>query len=209
MSPLLMGLLGVMLVPFFVATWRMSLLGLVCQGVLIAWVAYRLNPDLQRIETWITLGDLVLVRGLLAPVGLYRIMTSRKSWAREAVMPPNLLSWTVAFGLVIAAFNLPPSIAPVEGDQRALISVAASGILLAFLALASQPATFGQVVGALRLENAIALFELGDKHQRGLDLVIQLGELAIVTGTLGLYLWLMQGLPETTLTQARQDEEAL
>lgn len=193
-----MGLLGVMLVPFFVATWRMSLVGLVFQGFLIAWVAYRLNPDPHRIETWITLGDMVIVRGLLAPAGFYRLMKSRKLWARDAVVPPNLLSWTVAFGLVIAAFNLPPSIAGAGGDERALLSVGASGVLLALLTLSSQPTTFGQVVGALRLENAIAVLQLGDRQQRGLDLVIQLGELAIVTGTLGLYLWLLQGLPEVT-----------
>lgn len=196
MSPLLMGILGVMLVPLFVATWRTSLLGLCCQALLIAWAAYRLDPDLRAFETWLTLLDLVMVRGVIAPLLLYRAMIERKRAAQIALMPPNLVSWTLAFGLVIAAFNLSPALVAGEGDQRAIISVAAAGVLLSFLVLASQPTAFGQVTGALRFENAIALFELGGDQRRHDALVIQLGQLAIVAGTIGLYVWLLRGMRE-------------
>lgn len=196
MSPLLMGLLGVMLVPLFVATWRSSLLGLALQGFLIAWAAYRLDPNLHTASSWLLLADLVLVRGVGAPLLLYRLLSSQKRGARHDIIAPNLLSWTIAFGLVLAAFNLSAELVPVAGDQRAIISVATAGVLLAFLVLSSQATAFGQVVGALRFENAIALFELGGEHQRHDGLVIQLGQVAIVIGTVGLYVWLLKDFPE-------------
>ena len=195
MSPLLMGLLGVMLVPLFVATWRSSLLGLACQAVLIAWAAYRLDPNLRAPSTWIMLADLVLVRGVGAPLLLYRLLSSQKQRARHDIIAPNLLSWTIAFGLVLAAFNLSAALLPVDGDQRALLAVATAGVLLSFLVLASQSTPFGQIVGALRLENGIALFELGgEPHHDGA--LIQLGQVAIVAGTVALYVWLLRGFPE-------------
>lgn len=207
MSPLIMGLLGVMLVPLFVATWRASLLGLACQGVLIAWAAYRLDPELRADGTWLALIDLGLVRGLLAPLLLYRLLNPLKLQARKQVTPPNLLTWTVAFGLVIGAFNLSPLLVPLEGDQRAIISVATAGVLLAFLVLASQTAPFSQVVGALRLENAIALFELGSEPHHGTEVLIQLGQVAIVAGTIGLYLWLLPALLEPAAAAATAADE--
>jgi hydrogenase-4 membrane subunit HyfE len=195
MSPLLMGLLGVMLVPLFVATWRSSLLGLACQAVLIAWAAYRLDPNLRAPSTWIMLVDLVLVRGVGAPLLLYRLVSSQKDRGRHDIIAPNLLSWTIAFGLVLAAFNLSAALVPVDGDQRALLAVATAGVLLSFLVLASQSSAFGQVVGALRLENGIALFELGGERHHD-TAVIQLGQVAIVAGTVALYVWLLRGISE-------------
>lgn len=196
MSPLLMGLLGVMVVPLFVATWRASLFGLSCQGFLIAWAAYRLRPDLHVASTWLTLFDLAAVRGLLAPLLLYRLLRSQNRAPRHDIISPNLLSWTVALGLVLAAFNLASILVPIDGDERALTSVAAAAVLLAFLILASQSSPFGQVVGALRLENGIALFELGGGHHREV-LAVQIGQMAVVAVTIGLYLWLLRGLSES------------
>lgn len=209
MSPLLMGLLGVMVVPLFVATWRSSLFGLSCQGLLIAWAAYRLNPDLHVVGTWLNLADLVLVRGIGAPLLLYRLMRSQNHAARHDIIPPNLLSWTVALGLVLAAFNLSATLVPIDGDQRALTSVAAAAVLLAFLVLASQSTPFGQVMGALRLENGIALFELGGEHEHQ-SLVTQVGQLVIVVATIGLYLWLLESFSEGSASlEAAQDEPTL
>jgi len=207
MSPLLMGLLGVMLVPLFLATWRSSLIGLSLQGFLIAWAAYRLDPNLRAVGSWLLLVDLVLVRGVGAPLLLYRILSARKRSARNDIIAPNLLSWTIAFGLVLAAFNLSAALVPTDGDQRAIISVASAGVLLAFLVLASQSTTFGQVIGVLRLENGIALFELGGEHRHHDGLVIQLGQVTIVAGTLGLYVWLLSSFSEASSPSAPSHDE--
>lgn len=209
MSPLLMGLLGVMLVPLFVATWRSSLLGLVCQAALIAWAAYRLDPNLRALSTWIMLADLVVVRALGAPLLLYRLASSQGRGSRNDIVAPNLLTWTIAFGLVLVAFNLSATLVTVDGDQRTLLAVAAAGILLSFLVLATQSSAFGQVVGALRLENGLALFELGGESHRD-GLVIQLGQVAIVAGTVALYVWLLQGFAENgRVPLASSDEPSL
>lgn len=211
MSPLLMGLLGVMVVPLFVATWRASLLGLSCQGFLIGWAAYRLSPEHHAVETWLTLGDLVLVRAVAGPLLLYRLLLSQQRAARHDMIAPNLLSWTVALGLVLAAFNLSSALVPSAGDERALVSVAAAAVLLGLLILASQSTPFGQVVGALQLENGIALFELGGERHHG-SLLTQIGQMAIVGCTLGLYLWLLSGFPENggrPPPAASQDEPTL
>jgi hydrogenase-4 membrane subunit HyfE len=211
MSPLLMGLLGVMVVPLFVATWRSSLFGLSCQGLLMAWAAYRLNPDLHVVGTWLNLADLLVVRGIGAPLLLYRLMRSRQHTARHDIIAPSLLSWTVALGVVLAAFNLAAALVPIDGDQRALTAVAAAAVLLAFLVLASQSTPFGQVVGALRLENGIALLELGGEHDDHQSLVTQVGQLVIVVATIGLYVWLLRGFAEdgTAPREAAQDEPTL
>jgi hydrogenase-4 membrane subunit HyfE len=202
-----MGLLVVMLVPLFLATWRSSLLGLSLQGFLIAWAAYRLDPNLMAVGTWLMLVDLVLLRGVGAPLLLYRILRTQKRSAGNDIVAPNLLSWTIAFGLVLAAFNLSAALVPVDGDQRAIISVATAAVLLALLVLASQSTPFGQIVGALRLENGIALFELGGERRHHDGVVIELGQVAIVAGTVGLYVWLLRGLSESSDAQHPSPDE--
>lgn len=200
MSPLLNTLLGVLLIPLFVATWRTSLLGLSCQGFLMAWVAYRLNPELDAVSDWVTLGDLVLLRGLAAPIALYRVLRSQNAPRRNDVISPNLLSWTIALGIVLLAFNFSESLVPEHGEQRTLVAVAAAGVLLGFLVLSTQSGPFSQMVGVLRVENAIALFELGGAHEHDV-LAVQLGQVAVVAVTIALYRWYLEVLGASTVAQ--------
>ena len=51
---------------------------------------------------------------------------------------------------------------------------------------ASQAGTFSQIVGALRIENAISLFELGDAPTHSL-VGVRLGQSAVVLVTILLY----------------------
>jgi len=193
MSPLLMALLGVLLVPLFVATWRTSLLGLSCQGLLMAWIAYRMAPEPSTASEWLTLADLVLVRGLGAPLALYAVLHAQRAPARNDVIPPNLLSWTFALGIVLVAFNFSAALVPEHGQQQILVAVAATGVMLGFLVLATQSGPFSQMIGALRIENAIALFELGgERHHEPLG--VQLGQIAVVAMTITLYRWYLKTL---------------
>ena len=182
MSPLLITLLGVMLVPLFVGTWRTSLLGLSCQGFVLAWIAFRGAPDFGNPSDWVTMADLILLRAIAAPLLLARVLKSQNVPNRNDVIPPNLLSWTIALGMVLVAFNLAQSLVPESGDAQTHVAVAATGLLLGFLVLGTQSGHFSQMVGALRIENAIALFELGG--ERGHTLIgVQLGQLAVVALT--------------------------
>lgn len=192
MSPLLITLLGVLLVPLFVSTWRASLFGLSCQGFLMAWVAYRLHPELHTASDWLTLADLALLRGVVAPWLLYRVLRSHDAPPRNDVIPPNLLSWTVALAFTLLAFRFTRGLVP-DGDERTLVSVAAAGVLLGFLVLATQSGPFSQIVGVLRIENAIALFELGGAHHHG-SLWVRLGQVLIFVLSLVLYRWYLTKL---------------
>jgi hydrogenase-4 membrane subunit HyfE len=193
MSPLLIALLGVLLMPLFVATWRSSLAALSLQGFLMAWIAYGAGPAPSTPNDWATLADLVLVRGLWAPLALYGVLRAQNAPARNDVIPPNLLSWTAALGLVLVAFNFSEMLVRESGDQQTLVAVVVAGIMLGFLVLATQSDPFSQMMGAFRIENAIALLELGgERHHQ--PLAVQLAQTAIVGITIAFYRWYLATL---------------
>lgn len=207
MSPLLIALLGVLLLPLFVGTWRASLVGLGMQGLLMAWIAYQMSHEPRSAHDWVGLFDLVAVRGLGAPIALYQVMRAKNAPARSDVIPPNLLSWTFALGAVMLAFNFAGKMIPDEGEAQTLAAVSAAGLLLGFLVLATQAGHFGQMIGALRIENAIALFEIGGGHH--LPLGVQVGQVAVVVATVGLYRWYLQTLSERDADEGDDDAEVL
>lgn len=196
MSPLLVALLFVYLVPLFVASWRTSLFGLSCQGFLMAWLAYRMGPQPHTVNDWLTLGDLVVVRAVGAPVALYAVLRAHGTPARNDVISPNLFSWTLALGIVLVAFELSGLLVAEHGEQQTLTAVATAGVLLGFLVLATRGGAFSQMIGALRIEYAIALFELGGDHHDE-PLGVHLGQIAIVAITIVLYRWYLGALRAT------------
>lgn len=207
MSPLLVGLLGVLLVPLFVATWRSSLVGLACQGFLMTLIAYRLHPHPSTPEDWLRLTDLAVVRTVVAPLALYAVLRGQNAPARNDVIPPNLLSWTLAFGLVLVSFTFAEQLIPVAGDERTLVAVASAGVALGFLVLASQSAPFSQMMGALRIENAIALLELGSTRHES-PLAISLAVFAVFVTTVALFRWYLSTLGPHAGPAASQNPDA-
>ena len=199
MSPLLVALLGVLLAPLFVATWRSSLAGLSFQGFLMAWIAYGAGPGPGTPNDWVTLADLVLVRGLGAPLALYGVLRAQNAPARNDVIPPNLLSWTAALGLVLVAFNFSEMLVREPGDQQTLVAVVVASVMLGFLVLATQSDPFSQIEGALRIENAIALLELGGERHRE-PLGVHLAQMAVVGLTIAFYRWYLATLTAPTST---------
>ncbi len=190
MNPLLIALLGIMLLPLFVGTWRVSLAGLACQGVLMAWIAYRMGPPPGTTSEWLALTDLGLVRGLAVPATLYATLLAQAAPARQDVIPPNLLSWTLALGAVLLSFNFASMLT--AGQDETLLAVAASGVLLGLLVLATQSQPFGQMIGLLRVENGIALFELGERRPANVGLA--LGQITILLVSVALYRWYLRML---------------
>jgi hydrogenase-4 membrane subunit HyfE len=88
----------------------------------------------------------------------------------------------LALALVLVSFSFAELLVHDSGEQQTLVAVACTGVLLGFLVLATQSDPLSQMIGALRIENAIALFELGGTH-RDLPLAIQLGLLGIYVAT--------------------------
>jgi len=195
MNPLLIGFVGVLLVPLFVASWRLSLFGLAAQALLMAWISYQLDPGLSSVGAWVGMFDLVVVRGLGAPLALYAVLRSQRVTARNDVILPNLMSWTLAIALVLVAFRFADMLVPIEGNEHSVVAGATAGLLLGLLVLATQTGPFSQMVGALRIENGIALFELGDGHH---ELAIQIAQTVILIVTVLLFRWYLKSLPRAS-----------
>jgi hydrogenase-4 component E len=208
LSTLLVALLGVLLIPLFVATWRTSLLALSLQGLLMGWIAHGNGLGASFSPAAIlTFADLVVVRGLLAPLLLRSVLVAQNAPARNDVIPANLLSWTMALGIVLLAFRFGEALVPVQGDQQTLVAVATAGLLLGFLVLTTHAGALSQVVGALRIENAIALFELGGEPHHE-PLALKVGQVAVYAATVLLFRWYLTHLGPGALAEpARAPEE--
>lgn len=195
MNPVLIAFIGVLLVPLFVASWRLSLFGLAAQGLLMAWISYQLDPTLASVGAWVGMFDLVLVRGLGAPLLLYAVLRAQGVTARHDVIPPNLMSWTLAIALVLVAFRFADMLVTVEGNEHSFVAGATAALLLGLLVLATQTGPFSQMIGALRIENGIALFELGGGHH---ELAMQIAQTAILIATVLLFRWYLATLPRAS-----------
>lgn len=205
MNTLLMALLLAMVLPLFLGNWRASLLGLCSQGLLMAWIVVEARPELSSPDDWLTLVDLVLVRGLLAPAFLYQVLSAREATARNDVIPPNLLSWTFAGVLVLVGFNFAATLVPEPGHERQVVAVATAGLLLGFLVLSTQSGPFSQMVGVLRFENALALFELGGSSHHHESILVHAGQLVVFLLTIGLFRWYLETLGPTAQSPAPGD----
>lgn len=194
MNPVLIAFIGVLLVPLFVASWRLSLFGLAAQGLLMAWIAYEGRPALDTVDAWVNLFDLAVVRGIGAPLALFLVLRSHRAPPRNDVLPPNLMSWTLAIAFVLIAFRFADMLVPVDGIEQSFVAVATAALLLGLLVLATQTGPFSQIVGVLRIENAIALFELGGAHDAG-DGGMRIAQTAILIASVLLFRWYLQTLP--------------
>ncbi|MGE0396216.1 MAG: hypothetical protein AB7T06_05790 [Kofleriaceae bacterium] len=194
MNPLLIAFIGVLLLPLFVTSWRLSLLALAAQALLMAWIGYQLDPALDSAEAWVRLFDLVVVRGLGAPIVLYAVLRSQRASARNDMVPPNLMSLTLAIALVFVAFRFTDMLVPVASDEHSFVLGATVGLLLGLLVLATQTGPFSQMMGALRIENGIAFFELGSNHA---PLAMHVAQTIILVATVLLFRWYLRTLPRT------------
>jgi hydrogenase-4 component E len=200
-SALLVSLLGALVLPLFVATWRTSLFGLACQGWLMAWLFYGAHGAAPA--NWLVLADLALVRGVWAPFALYQVLRRQRIASRNDLIPANLLSWFLALAAVLVAFRFSEILG---SEQRDLVAVTTAGVLLGFLVLATQSGPFSQIVGVLRIENAIALFELGAlEPATPAASLIQLGKISVFVLSVAFYRWYLTALQ----TQTSDTPEAL
>jgi hypothetical protein len=142
--------------------------------------------------------DLVVVRGIGAPLALYAVLRSQRVTARNDVLPPNLMSWTFAIVLVLVAFRFADMLVPVEGNEHSFVAGATAALLLGLLVLATQTGPFSQMIGALRIENGIALFELGGDHR---DLGMRIAQTLILIATVLLFRWYLNTLPRASTTK--------
>lgn len=191
MTGLLIAFTIVILVPLFVGTWRTSLLGLSVQGLLLTALAFG-HRHTGAVDLALSAVDLAFLRTLFAPGLLYRAMRRRKVVSRNDVIAPNLVSWTCAIGLVVAAFRVADTLVPTESDDQLLVAVAAAAFSVGLFVLAAARGTFSHIIGLLRIENALALFELGRAHESAPAL--RVGMSVILLASILFYRWFLDAL---------------
>jgi hydrogenase-4 component E len=174
---LLIALLVALVTPLLTSSWRINLVGLGAQGLLMAaLVANRGWPTTA--SGAVLLVDLLVVRTWFVPRHLRAIMRSQDLPVRNDIIPANLLSWTLAGAAVLLAFRFAQIVEPGGGDPSVHLAVATAGLLLGFLILGTQVSAFSQIVGVLRVEYAIAIFELASGHE--VPLPVQLGVTSVL-----------------------------
>lgn len=206
MTPLFLALLVAILLPFFASGRRANLAALGAQGLLMGWLALRLEPP-RSPESALAAFDLFVSRGALVPWLLWRAMRARD----DDAVAPSVLSCALAAALLAAAFGFAGRLEPAGGEARTALALAAAGLLLGLLALAQQTGVFGQATAALRVENAIALFELTHEGQTT-PLGVQAGLAALFLATGALFAFYVRRLslpPEPESDAAHAEEPAL
>lgn len=207
MNGLLVAFLIVLLVPLFVATWRTSLYGLALQGALMSWIAFRHGAHLS-VGSITEFVDLVVLRTFAAPALLFVVLRRQNAPRRNDVIAPNLFSWALAFALVLVAFRLADILVPTEGDIRTLVAVAGTAVVLGLLVLSTRAGPFSQIVGALRLENGIALFELGLGPEHD-GVGIRIAQTVIYACSIAFFRYYLSVAPEFDRSEPIVEKEAL
>ena len=102
MSTALVVFVLVLLLPLFLASWRVSLVGLASQGAIMAWLAYD-RDGVTTVADGVRLVDLGLVRSLIVPVALVMLLVARMS---PAGADPTQLSTILRIHVSLATIGL-------------------------------------------------------------------------------------------------------
>lgn len=177
-APLLFFL--ALIAPLFIRSWRAAAVGLFLQGLAMAAMVWS-EGALDTASAALALGDMVLLRSVVAPLALGQMAEFTEINADFDVIPANLLVWTFAVILMLTGFAF--ALRATDGTAQAVLHVgtAVCAVLVAMLILATQRAPFGQAVAILTLENAIALFELRSQHPTAWPLRMGLMVLFLLT----------------------------
>jgi hydrogenase-4 component E len=190
---LLIAFMITLLLPLFIGTWRTSFLGLAVQGALLSSIAYRQHGSHLSLESGLLAFDLVGLRMIAVPVALYLVLRARNAPLRNDVIAPNLFSWAMALALVVLAFQTADVLVPTEGDEQMMTAVASAAFLLGMFVLSTGRGPASQIIGLVRVENAIALFELGSGSDHE-SLAVRMGQSAVLLVSIGFYRWYLLGL---------------
>jgi hydrogenase-4 membrane subunit HyfE len=191
-SALLVAQFFAVAAPFFIRNPRIMLRALALQGFLLAamvLIQHRASADLDT-GSALLLADLVLVRGVFAPLYLRR--TAARGVEELELLPGNLLHWSLAVALVVAAFWFGATIPPAEPLPSAHLGVALSAILLGLLGLSLSARPLAQVIAAVTIENGVVLVELLLNHH--FEVPLELGLSAVFVLSIVSFGWLSRHL---------------
>jgi hypothetical protein len=177
--------LAAAVVPVFLGKTRSAPFWLAVQALALAWVAL-VRQGGEGGHALAGLAELLLVRGVIAPLWLRRAMRRRGEPSIE-LLPSNLFVWAIAIALLVLAFGFG---APELGDARVLaLGAVAATVAVALLLLAANDAPPAQLTAVLVMENAIALFE--SQLPEPWPLPVHLALSAVYLLTVGVGAWLI------------------
>lgn len=188
MNDVYMAFTAAFFIPLLFHSWRVALLGLAVQGMLLAMV------PASHVHEWsnqiaVECGLLFILRGVVAPWLLYRYAITHQGELPFALIGKNIYEWAIAAVLLVGAFLLGDRLAPHDAHEALQVGTAAGCILIGMFVLSRQNARFGQAVGLLTIESGMALVELLSPHAMPIPVSIGVNVVYVtLLITMGLYL---------------------
>lgn len=193
MNALIVAFIIVLVLPLVGGSWRLAVTGLGAQTIIVFLMMFAHDP-LPHAATAALLGlDLVLFRGLAAPLLLRRAILRAGEPEALEVVPADLLQWLVCLLLIVLAASFGQRLAPGDAWLAAHLGAAAAEVLIGMSVVAQHRSAIGQVIGMLMIENGVLLFEASTSFHW--PVALHLGLAAVFVGLLVAIRFYLQVLP--------------
>lgn len=181
MSALIVAFIVVLALPLVGGSWRLAVAGLGAQTIVVFLMMITRSPAPHAESAALLCFDLVLVRGLAAPLLLRRWIV-RGGAGQLEVVRGDLLHWVACLTLVVLAASFGQRVSPDDPWLAAHLGAAAAEVLIGMFVVAHHRAALGQVVGMLMIENGVLLFEASAGYHW--PVTLHLGLAAVFVGLL-------------------------
>lgn len=188
MTNLFIVYLAAVVVPAFFLSWRVAVLGLGLQGLMLSFVLVA-GHGLDSPAVLVEFVCLLLIRAVFVPWYLFK-KTDPKSTPRNfSLVGPTLWQRSMVVLLTAVGFVMGPAMG--QGDTRETVQIgtAAASLFVGMLMVANQGQPAAQLVGLVTFEGGVTLVEMLSPH--AMPFPVLLGGAAIdvfFVLTLGQYL---------------------
>lgn len=188
MTNLFIVYLAAVVVPVFFPSWRVAVLGLGLQGLMLSFVLIA-GHELDSPVVLVEFICLLLIRAVFVPWYLFK-KSNPKSTPRYFSLVGTTL-WQRSLVVLLTAVGFAMGLAMGQGDTRETVQIgsAASSLLVGMLMVANQRQPAAQLVGLVTFEGGVTLVEMLSPH--AMPFPVLLGVTAIdvfFVLTLGQYL---------------------
>lgn len=206
MTNLFIVYLAAVIVPAFFVSWRIAVLGLGIQGLMLSFVLLA-GHEIDSPAVVIEFLCLLLIRAAFVPWYLLRKCDARYAQRSFALVGTTL--WQRSLVVLLTAAGFAMGLAMGKGDMRESMQIgtAASSLLVGMLMVANDRQPAAQLVGLFTFEGGVTLVELLSPH--AMSFPIQMGVTAIdvfFVLTLGQYL---ARFPQITPTDGAAEQEGI
>lgn len=162
MTNLFVVFVAAFLVPLMFHSWRVAVLGLGAQGLLLGMILLATHE--LSVTTALEAINLFIVRALLVPWLLLRSMGTFEMSPPFSLIRKSISQWLLAFTIVVIGSLFGRWMAPEDSLEAFQVGSAAIAILISMLVLANQHHAIGQIIGVITFESGLTLVELLSPH---------------------------------------------